>query len=86
MLAYQETAIELLPDGFSLISCYSHIAQLRIMLTIFNVSVKEKRGYGSFCFELLPQQMSKSKKDVHRPVPACKQVKSGCVGDLIFNV
>ena len=32
--------------------------------TIFDVSIKEKRFYGSgsLCFELLPQQMSLSKK------------------------
>ena len=35
---------------------------MSIMLTIFDVSIKEKRVYGSLCFELLPQQMSKSKK------------------------
>ena len=33
-----------------------------IMLTVFDVSIKEKRVYGSLCFELLPQQMSQSKK------------------------
>ena len=33
-----------------------------IMLTIFDVFLKEKRIYGSLCFELLPQQMSQSKK------------------------
>ena len=33
-----------------------------IMLTIFDVSIKEKRVYGSLCFELLPQQISQSKK------------------------
>ena len=32
------------------------------MLTIFDVSIKEKRVYGSLCFELLPQQMSQCKK------------------------
>ena len=31
------------------------------MLTIFDVSIKENRVYGSLCFELLPQQMSQSK-------------------------
>ena len=31
------------------------------MLTIFDVFIKEKRTYGSKCFELLPQQMSQSK-------------------------
>ena len=35
---------------------------MSIMLTIFDVYIKEKRVYGSLCFELLPQQMSKSKK------------------------
>ena len=35
---------------------------MSIMLTIFDVSIKEKRANGSLCFELLPQQMSKSKK------------------------
>ena len=36
------------------------------MLTVFDVSIKEKRVYGSLCFslcfELLTQQMSQSKK------------------------
>ena len=35
---------------------------MSIMLTIFNVSIKEKWVNGSLCFELLPQQMSQSKK------------------------
>ena len=35
---------------------------MRCMLTIFDVSIKEKRVYGSLCFELLPQQMSHGKK------------------------
>ena len=35
---------------------------MSIMLTIFDVSIKEKRAYGSFCFVLLPHQMSQSKK------------------------
>ena len=34
---------------------------MSIMLTIFDVSIKEKRVYGNSCFELLPQQMSQSK-------------------------
>ena len=42
------------------------------MSTIFDVSIKEKRVYGSLCFELLPQQMGQSEKKVHGPVPACK--------------
>ena len=34
-----------------------------IMLTIFDVSIKEKRAYDSLCFfEFLPQLMSQSKK------------------------
>ena len=35
---------------------------MSITLTIFDGSIKEKRVYGSLCFELLPQQMSQSKK------------------------
>ena len=35
---------------------------MSIMSSIFDVSIKEKRVYGSLCFELLPQQMSQSKK------------------------
>ena len=35
---------------------------MSIMLTIFDVSIKEKRVFGSLCFDLLPQQMSQSKK------------------------
>ena len=59
---------------------------MSITLTIFDASIKEKRVYGSLCFELLPQQMSQISKQVHRPVPACKLVQAGRVGDLIFNV
>ena len=33
-----------------------------IMLTLFDVFMKEKRIYGCLCFELLPQQTSQSKK------------------------
>ena len=58
---------------------------MSIMLTIFDVSIKEKRVYGSLCFELLPQQMSQRKK-VHGPVPACQYVQAGHVGDHILNV
>ena len=32
------------------------------MFTIFDVSIKEKTFHGGLCFELLPQQMSQSKK------------------------
>ena len=35
---------------------------MSIMLTIFDVSIKEKRVYGSLCFDLLPQEMRQSKK------------------------
>ena len=35
---------------------------MSIMLTIFDVSITEKRIYGSFLFELLPRQMSQSKE------------------------
>ena len=35
---------------------------MSIMPSIFDVSIKEKRVYGSLCFELLPQQMSQGKK------------------------
>ena len=58
---------------------------MSIMLTIFDVSIKEKRVYGSLCFELLPQQMSQSKKK-NGPVPACQYVQAGRVGDHILNV
>ena len=40
--------------------CYK--LSMSIMSTIFDVSIEEKRVYGSLCFELLPQQMSQSKK------------------------
>ena len=33
-----------------------------IISTIFDVSIKEKRVYGSLCFGLLPQQIGQSKK------------------------
>ena len=35
---------------------------MSIIITIFDVSIKEKSVYGSLCFDLLPQQMSQSKK------------------------
>ena len=35
---------------------------MSIMLTIFDVSIEEKRVYGGLCFELLAQQISQSKK------------------------
>ena len=52
--------------------CYK--LSISIMLTIFNVSIKEKRFYGSLCFELLPQQMNQSKK-VHRPCQPANKYK-----------
>ena len=33
------------------------------MLTIIDVSIEEKRVYGSLCFEFLPQQMSQGKRN-----------------------
>ena len=39
-----------------------HFFSMSINLTINDVSIKEKRVYGSVCFELLPRQMSKSEK------------------------
>ena len=35
---------------------------MSIMLTTFDVSIKEKRVYGSLCFGLLHQQMGQGKK------------------------
>ena len=35
---------------------------MSIILTIFDVSMEEKRVYGSLWFEVLPQQKSQSKK------------------------
>ena len=35
---------------------------MSIMLTVFDVYIKEKRVYCSLCFELLSLQMSQSKK------------------------
>ena len=40
--------------------CYK--LSMSIMLTIFDVSIKEKRVYDSLYFEFFPRQMSKSKK------------------------
>ena len=50
---------------------------MSIMLTIFDVSIKEKGVYGSLCFDLIPQQMSQSKKkyiDLCQHANKCKQV------------
>ena len=47
---------------------------MSIVSTIFDVSIKEKRVYGSSCFELLPQQMSQSKK-VKRSTSTCASMQ-----------
>ena len=50
---------------------------MSIMSTIFDVSIKEKRIYGSLCFELLLQQMSQSEKkymDLYQHANKYKQV------------
>ena len=50
---------------------------MSIMLTLFDVSIKEKMIYGSLCFKSLPQQMSQSKKkyiDMCQHANKCKQV------------
>ena len=55
---------------------------MNIMLTIFDVSIKEKRVNGSLCFELLPQQMSQSKKkyvDLCQHANMYKQVVLGTI-------
>ena len=36
---------------------------MSVMSTIFDIYIKEQRVNGSLCFELLPQQMSQSKKE-----------------------
>ena len=41
--------------------CYK--LSMSIMLTMFDISINEKMVYGSLCFELLPQQASKSKNE-----------------------
>ena len=45
---------------------------MSIMSTMFDVSLKEKMVYGSLCFELLPQQISQSKK---KYMDLCKHAK-----------
>ena len=50
---------------------------MSIVPTIFDVFIKEKRVYGSLCIELLPQQMSQSKRkymDLCQRVDKYKQV------------
>ena len=50
--------------------CYN--LSMSIMLTIFDVSIKEKRVYGKLCFELLPRLMSQSKK---KSMDLCQHAK-----------
>ena len=45
------------------------------MVIIFDVSLKEKRIYGSLCFELLPQKMSQSKKKYKDPCQHANKYK-----------
>ena len=57
------------------------------MLTIFNVSIKEKRVYGSLCFEFFPQLMGLSKKKYMELCQhANKYKQAGRVRDHILNV
>ena len=59
---------------------------MSIMLTIFDVSIKEKRVYDSLCFELLPKHMSQSKKKYMDLCKHAKKVQAGRVGDRILNI
>ena len=59
---------------------------MSIMLTLFDVSIKEKRVYGSLWFELLPQQMSQTKKKYMDLCQHAKKVQAGRVGDHILTV
>ena len=56
------------------------------MLNIFDVSIKEKRAYGSLCFELLPKHMIHSKKEYMDLCQHANKYKAGCVEDHILNV
>ena len=56
------------------------------MLNIFDVSIKEKRAYGSLCFEILPKQMGQSKKKYMDLSQHANKYKAGCVEDHILNV
>ena len=58
------------------------------MLTIFDVS-KEKRVYGSLCFELLHQQMSQSKnkyKDLYQHSNKYKQVVLEAISLTFYGI
>ena len=62
---------------------------MSIMSTIFDVSIKEKRVYGSLCFELLPQQMSQNKEkyiDLCQHANKYKQVVSETISYGIQRV
>ena len=55
---------------------------MSIMSTIIDVSIKEKRVNGTLYFELLPQQMSQSKKkymDLCQHADKYKQVVFGTI-------
>ena len=54
--------------------CYK--LSMSIMLTIFDVSIKETRFYG-LCFELVPQQMGQNKK---------KYIDNRVYGSLCFEL
>ena len=56
------------------------------MLNTFDVSIKEKRAYGSLYFELLPKQMSQSKEKYMDLSKHANKYKAGCVKDHILNV
>ena len=55
------------------------------MLTIYVVSIKEKRVNGSL-FRVTSSANKPQYKEVHKPVPACKNVQTGRVGYLILIV
>ena len=59
---------------------------MSIMLIIFDVFIKEKRVYGSLCYELIPQQMSQSKKKYMDLCQHAKKLQAGRVGDHILSV
>ena len=59
-----------------------------IMLTVFDVFIKEKRIYGSLCFELLPQQMRQTKKkyiDLCQHANKYKQVVLETLSLIVFG-
>ena len=60
--------------------CYK--LSMSIMSTIFDVFIKKE---GSLCFELLPQQMSLSKKK-YMDLRQHAKIQAGRVGDHILNV